>query len=65
MGADIVQMYEIAEETDGPMSDIIRDFVTEAYERPRFNGQDLQQRQISEFKSDVMVQCVRELPEDD
>lgn len=58
-GTDAVKMYEWAAGANPAIRDEMTDMVTDAYSQPRFSLTDYQQRAISEFKSTVMVQCMR------
>jgi hypothetical protein len=58
-GADIVKMYELAENAEESIRDVVVELVTMAYEQPRYSGEDYKQQAVSEFKAQMMVKCMR------
>lgn len=52
-GKDVVEAYG-----EAPEPEQIQELVTLAYKRPRFNGTEYQDREVADFKSASMVDCM-------
>jgi len=56
-GADITQMYRIADGQVPVLKNLVEALVTAAYEKPRFSTDKIKRKTISEFKVDAMLMC--------
>jgi len=56
-GADITQMYQVADGQPPVFKKMIEGLVTAAYQKYRFSTEEVKRKTISEFKVDAMLTC--------
>lgn len=58
-GFDILEAYELAKSADPRISELMTEMTTMAYEKPAYRTEDHASKAISDFKSEMMVRCMK------
>lgn len=62
IGVPVDQALGVLNEEDEVLLGIMQEIVLNAYQVPRFSGEDYQQRAITEYKNEVIVTCLTNSP---
>jgi hypothetical protein len=59
-GDDILELFEVIDTAPGEeFKALLEGLATMAYDRPRYNTEEYRREAISEFKSRVMIECLK------